>query len=66
MARNPQFHQRSKHIAIRWHLIRDMVSDSILTIDECRDPEQTADVLTKTLVRFKHHKHIIDMGMAST
>ena len=66
MARNPQFHQRSKHIAIRWHLIRDMVSDGILTIDECRDPEQTADVLTKTLVRFKHHKHIIDMGMAST
>ena len=66
MARNPQFHQRSKHIAIRWHLIRDMVSDGILTIDECRDPEQTADVLTKTLARFKHHKHIIDMGMAST
>ena len=66
MARNPQFHQRSKHIAIRWHLIRDMVSDGILTLEECRDPEQTADVLTKTLARFKHHKHITDMGMVST
>ena len=66
MARNPQFHQRSKHIAIRWHLIRDLVNDGILTIDECRDPEQTADVLTKPLTRFKHNKHITEMGMVST
>jgi hypothetical protein len=66
MARNPQFHQRSKHIAIRWHLIRDLVSDGILTIKECRDPEQTADVLTKPLNRFKHHKHITEMGLVST
>ena len=66
MARNPQFHQRSKHIAIRYHLIRDLINDGTLTIEECRDPEQTADVLTKTLDRFKHHKHIHGMGMVST
>jgi hypothetical protein len=66
MARNPQFHQRSKHIAIRWHLIRDLVNDGILTIEECRDPEQTADVLTKPLARTKHHKHMAEMGMVST
>ena len=58
MARNPQFHQRSKHIAIRWHLIRDLISDNILTIEECRDPEQTADVLTK----FSHALNITNIS----
>ena len=66
MARNPQFHQRSKHIAIRWHLIRDLVNDDILTIEECRDPEQTADVLTKPLTRLKHQKHVREMGLSPT
>ena len=66
MAKNPQFHQRSKHMAIRWHLIRDLIKDNILNIEECRDPEQTADVLTKPLTCFKHHKHITEMGIAST
>lgn len=66
MARNPQFHQRSKHIAIRWHLLRELVEEGILSIEECRDPEQTADVLTKALTRFKHHKHVTEMGLIST
>ena len=66
MARNPQFHQQSKHIAIRWHLLRDLVNDDILTIEECRDPEQTADVLTKPLTRLKHLKHAKEMGLVST
>ena len=66
MAKNPQFHQRSKNIAIIWHLIRDYIKDDILNIEECQDPEQTADILTKPLTRFKHHKHIIKMGIAST
>jgi hypothetical protein len=39
MARNPQFHQRSKHIAIKWHLIRELITDGILTIENCRDPD---------------------------
>jgi hypothetical protein len=32
MARNPQFHKRSKHIATRWHWVRDLVEDGALTI----------------------------------
>ena len=55
MAKNPQFHQRSKHIAIRCHFICDLIKDGILNIEECWDPEQTADVLTKPLTCFKHH-----------
>ena len=35
-------------------------------IESCRDPEQTADVLTKGLPRPKHIRHITEMGLALT
>ena len=63
MAKNPQFHKRSKHIARRWHWVCELVQDRIITVESCRDPEQTADVLTKALPRPKHQKHIKDMGL---
>ena len=49
MARNPQFHKQSKDIKIRWHWVRDLVQEKLVTIYDCRDPEQTADILTKAL-----------------
>jgi len=64
MTKNPQFHKRSKHIAICWHWVQDLVQEGTINIDSCRDPEQTADVLTKVLPRPKHKKHIEDMGLA--
>ena len=44
MARNPQFHNHAKHIAVRYHRVRDAINDGIIKIDSCCDPEQTADV----------------------
>jgi hypothetical protein len=64
MARNPQFHKRAKHIAVRWHWIRDLVEKGTVDIQSCRDPEQTADVLTKALAHPKHKKHTDEMGLA--
>ena len=63
MARNPQFHKRSKHIAIQWHWVRDLVQEGKVFINSCRNPEQTADILTKALLRPKHQKHTREMGL---
>ena len=63
MAKNPQFHKRSKHIATRWHWVRDLVQNETITIESCRDPEQTADILTKPLTRPKFQKHLNEMGL---
>jgi len=65
MAKNPQFHKRSKHIEIRWHWVRDLVQEGKIYVNSCRDPEQTADVLTKALPCPKHKKHTSDMGLVS-
>jgi hypothetical protein len=64
MARNPQFHKQSKHIDIRWHWIRDLVEENTIEVQSCRDPEQTADILTKALAHPKHRKHSEEMGLA--
>jgi hypothetical protein len=55
LTQNPQFHQRSKHIAIRHHWVRDLVANKIIDIQNCRDPEQTADILTKALPKPKFY-----------
>ena len=65
MARNPQFHKQSKHIATCWHWVQDLVQDGSVMIESCYDPQQTADVLTKPLARQKHQKHVGEMGLAT-
>ena len=63
MAKNPQFHKHSKHIDIRWHWVRELVEEGTVNIEDCRDPEQTANVLTKALPRQKHNMHVAEMGL---
>jgi hypothetical protein len=46
---NPMFHDKSKHIEMRYHCVRDMVQKNILSIQYVPMAEQTADILTKPL-----------------
>jgi hypothetical protein len=65
LTHNPQFHQWSKHIAIHHHWVQNLVADKILNIENCRDPEQMEDVLTKALLKPKHSQHREEMGIQS-
>jgi hypothetical protein len=47
------FHDRSKHIEIRYHYIRDMVQRGALKFQYISTDEQVVDVLTKPLSRVK-------------
>ena len=49
MTKNPQFHGRSKHIAIKYHFIRDEMKKGTINIQYCRMENMLADMLTKGL-----------------
>jgi hypothetical protein len=56
MTEIPIFHDKSKHIEIRYHYIRDMVQRGAIKLQYVITDEHVADVLTKPLsrVKFEH------------
>jgi hypothetical protein len=58
MTENLVFHDKSKHIEIRYHYIRDMVQRGAIKFQYVSTNEQVADVLTKPLshVKFEHFR----------
>jgi hypothetical protein len=46
-------HDRSKHIEIKYHYVRDMVQKGAVKLQYISTDEQVADVLTKPLSRVK-------------
>jgi hypothetical protein len=53
MAKNPVFHQRTKHIDTRFHFIRDLIKDNVIEIKYLPTDHMIADILTKALPRVK-------------
>ena len=53
MSVNLAFHDKSKHIEIRYHFIRDMVQKGAVALQYISTDDQTADLLTKPLHRVK-------------
>jgi hypothetical protein len=49
LSKNPVFHDRSKHIEMKYHYVHDMVQNKILSIQYVSTVEQTIDILTKPL-----------------
>lgn len=53
LAKNPVFHEMSKHIDIRYHFIRECVEHGEVVIKHVRIDLQRADTLTKALSTVK-------------
>jgi hypothetical protein len=58
LAENPAHHQRSKHIDIKYHWIRDMVSSATVKLHGVHTDDQRADFLTKNLHGDAFWRHV--------
>lgn len=56
IAKNPTHQGRTKHIDVRFHFIRGLVGDGVISMHHCRTEDQLADRFTKPLTIEKHEK----------
>jgi hypothetical protein len=66
LVKNATFHSRTKHIAIRYHYIREAFNDGIITLTHRGTDEMPADMFTKALARVKLSKFTNSIGVSST
>jgi Reverse transcriptase (RNA-dependent DNA polymerase)/Integrase core domain/GAG-pre-integrase domain len=64
LAKNPQFHARSKHIDIQHHFIREKVESEEIDLVFCRTEDMIADIMTKALGGQKHWRFTSLMGIS--
>ena len=60
---NPIFYDRSKHIEIPYHYVRDMIDRNTVKLEYICIADQTADILTKPLSRVKIDRFRKRLGM---
>jgi hypothetical protein len=61
--KNPQHHNRTKHIDVRYHFIRESTKLGLIQLVYISTIEMVADILTKALPRDRHEKHMKGMGL---
>ena len=63
MSKNPQFHERAKHIDIKFHYVCDQCNEKVTELEYCPTQDMIADILTKGLnqATFKRLRQILAM-----
>lgn len=53
LSKNPVFHDRSNHIDLKYHYIRDIIQKGVVKLQYISTDEQAVDIFTKPLARVK-------------
>lgn len=65
IAINPVFHERTKHIEVDCHYVRDVLSSGVISLQHVHTFAQLADMLTKALTGVPHYRLLCKLGVHS-
>ena len=63
LAKNPQFHARTKNIDIQYHCVREHVQNMQIALTYCPTADMTADIFTNALPQLAFVKHHRSLGL---
>ncbi|CAN1132784.1 Retrovirus-related Pol polyprotein from transposon RE1 [Linum perenne] len=65
ISKNPVQHSRTKHIEVRFHFIRELVQDQVVSLSFISINDQLADLFTKPLMEDRFCEIRTNLGMVS-
>ena len=63
LSRNPKFHNRTKHIDVCYHFVRERVASNEIVVDYCPTQDMMADIMTKGLPKVTFEKFRNSLGI---
>jgi len=63
MAKNPDLHNRSKHIDTRFHFIRECVDGGRIILEYVETNRKLADILTQAFVQLQFQELRVSIGI---
>jgi transposase InsO family protein len=63
MAKNPVNHDRTKHIDIKYHFVRELLESGVISLTYLQTEDMLADVMTKGLARVQHERLCQEVGL---
>lgn len=63
LAKNPKHHEKSKHIDLRYHFIRELIEGGHFILEYTPTQKMWVDFLTKPTPRIKHEKCCKFLGL---
>ncbi|KAL5538278.1 hypothetical protein UlMin_045948 [Ulmus minor] len=65
LTKNQMFHERTKHIDIKLHFIRDVVSQGTVSVEKIYTDENPSDMMTKPVTGAKFKVYLDLLGVAA-
>ena len=62
LAKNPIFYEWTKHIAVKYHYIRQLIEEGTIDLVYINTKDQKSDRLTKLLDKTKFRKFLAQLG----